>query len=228
MPELTSADVVYAGSAEAVRAYVGDTLVAQMFFNTVANPSPQVDDTGWGVDDGGETVTFTAARDATSGVDGDYGYTVEVATGSIPAGSDAGVEIGSGGADEIPVVEGDEIFPSAWVRSSVANSLELQVRFYTGAGALVSTEVVPDSLTLAEIATYVLVGGGSVPVPATAERAAIRVVVGADGVAMGVGDTLDVDHATTAQGDYFDGDTDGVWTGTPYASTSKSWREPVI
>lgn len=196
----------------------GTTIVRS---NLRANPSAKVDAVGFSAY-GGNGGASAGARVATGGPVGEafYEATWSVATTSVSGGSYMAA---------VPVVNGTILTASAWVRSSKAQRLTLQVEFQD-AGLVKQYTITGTPVDLvANVWTQV-------SVTATANAAVVWAQVvayasnGGSGINWAAGDKLGLGRVLIEAGDqlrpYFDGDTpdalgyDYGWSGTANASTS--------
>lgn len=180
--------------------------------NGVLNPSVQTNLTGWAA---------TAGALSTSALNGVRGNNAALVT--VNAAAKAGAVVGTPTAG-ITVVAGNTITPALSIKSSVAKSFQIQLQFYTTAGAAVGSVLTdPNILSLVPNTYGRWVGQGYV-VPATATRVRITALSTTNAA---IGNLFYFDEATVAGAEaYFDGSTASTatdtyaWTGTVFASTS--------
>lgn len=139
--------------------------------NLVQNPSPQVNDTGWA---GIAATAFSSARTAGTGVAGDYGYVFTFTDNSVSG--NAGPQAGTTTGLNIPVVAGETIYPSMYVRSNVSRTgVVLRAFFFDAANAVVSSPT-STPFNLVANAAYQQVTMGATVVPVGATHVAFRIV----------------------------------------------------
>lgn len=163
----------YNAAGTYIPAYGTDGIVVAT--NTVQNPSPQVNTTGWTTSSG----NLTPSRTAGEGVDGDYGYRALVNTHLTTALE--GPQSGSTGTTYIPVTPGTTIYPSIYAKNVGwgPHSVVLRIAFRDAGGGLPAGWVDVNSTTpyvLPADNSYVRVIGDPIVVPATSVRMIIRLV----------------------------------------------------
>lgn len=199
VPELAALHRAFAGGDELLRAYVGDTLVAQMRTNLCTNPSFETNTTGW------TAVTSALAHVNTEHHSGAYALRV---TPSAATG---------GATFALTTVIGQDYTVSGWFFSATARDVELSADGETsGVQSLAAGVWERLSVTFTATGTTTVVSFLSVT---TTD------VFYLDSVLMEAGDLLgdEFDGSTLAAV----GHGPASWTGTANASTSKMWGMPL-
>lgn len=198
--------------------------------NLIANPSMEVNGTGWSQDAGTGGVV-TASRPTDGSI---FGTTYRrivwtTATNGVSAS-------GGQNSSSFDVTAGTRYTASAYVRASKAQRGQWFIRWLDGANATLSQTFGSAVVLTANTWTRGFV-------TATAPTNAVKALVGwkaggtigtdAGAAQWAVGDTMDIDAAMATAGPeqwaYFDGDQAGAaWTGTAGASTSTKTITPTI
>ncbi len=170
--------------------------------NLAINPSPQEDANGY------EVTTGSGSRTAAAGVDGDYGYVMTWGAANLTSDIH-GISFGRAANDDIVVVPGQMLYPSAYVKCSASHTLCFRIVWWDASGVQIGTAT-NQTTTIAVTGggAFVRLVGDAIVAPANAHRLTLRVVNPLAATVPWVnGQTLTIDHvqAATSPHTYFDG-----------------------